>query len=94
MPTKPKITSATVERLKAPVEGQVDYFDKQYPGLVLRVSCGGRKTWCYVYRFKGKQRRMKLDIYPVMSVAAAHDAWPRWWWCARPGSRLAARQPR
>jgi integrase len=75
MPSKPKITGAAVERLKAPPQGQVDYFDKQYPGLVLRVSCGGRKTWNYVYRIDGKQRRMKLDIYPTMSVAEAHDAW-------------------
>jgi len=75
MPTKPAITRAAIERLKAPAQGQVDYFDKQYPGLILRVSCGGRKTWCYVYRVNGKQRRMKLDLYPVMSVAEAHEAW-------------------
>jgi integrase len=75
MPTKPAITRAAIERLKAPSRGQADYFDKQYPGLVLRVSCGGRKTWCYVYRVNGKQRRFKLDIYPVMSVAEAHEAW-------------------
>jgi integrase len=75
MPAKTKLTDAAVERLKAPAEGQVDYFDKQYPGLCLRVSCGGRKTWCYVYRIKGTQRRLKLDLYPVISVAEAHDAW-------------------
>src|SRR5262245_30536976 len=75
MPSKPAITNAVVERMKAPAKGQIDCFDKQYPGLALRVSCGGRKTWCYVYRFKGMQRRMKLDTYPVMSVAEAHDAW-------------------
>jgi integrase len=75
MPAKTKLTDAAVERLKAPAQGQIDYFDKQYPGLSLRVSRGGRKTWNYVYRLHGKQRRKKLDIYPAMSVAAAHNAW-------------------
>src|SRR5262245_60188638 len=75
MPAKTKLTDAAVERLKPPAQGQIDYFDQQYPGLALRVSCGGRKTWCFVYRFKGKQRRIKLDIYPAMSVAEAHDSW-------------------
>jgi integrase len=75
MPTKTRLTDAAVERLKAPAGGQVDYFDKQYPGLTLRVSCGGRKAWNYLYRINGKQRRLRLDIYPAMSVAEAHEAW-------------------
>jgi Arm DNA-binding domain/Phage integrase central domain len=75
MPGVTKLTDAAAGRLKPPPQGQVDYWDKQYPGLILRVSCGGRKAWNYVYRLKGKQRRMKLDIYPAMSVAEAHGAW-------------------
>jgi integrase len=34
-----------------------------------------RKTWCYLYRFNGKARRMTLDNFPPMTVAEAHDAW-------------------
>ena len=66
MPTKGSISDAVAKRLKPPAKGQVDYFDKQYPGLALRASCGGRKAWYYVYRVNGKQR---LDICPAMSVA-------------------------
>jgi Arm DNA-binding domain len=73
MPITRTLTDAAVARLKPPAEGQIDYFDQQYPGLALRVS-PSRKTWNYVYRFRGKQRRLKLDIYPAMSVAEAHDA--------------------
>ena len=69
------MTDAAVKRLKAPATGQVDYFNSGYPGLALRVSCGGRKTWSFCYRFDGKPRRMSLDVYPVMTVAEAHDAW-------------------
>jgi integrase len=53
---------------------QIDHFDKQYPGLCLRVS-QNRKSWAYVYRLNGKQRRVTFDTFPAMSVAKAHDAW-------------------
>jgi integrase len=75
MPKVGSITTAFVNRKKARERGQTDYFDQQYPGLALRVSSKGRKTWCYVYRFNGEQRRLKLDLYPAMSVAQAHEAW-------------------
>ena len=63
------MTDAAAKRLKAPAKGQVDYFDPDFPGLVLRVSCGGRKVWTYNFRFHGQKRRMTLDLYPVMGVA-------------------------
>jgi integrase len=69
------ITDATAKRLKAPKEGQVDHFDSSLPGLALRVSSSGRKTWTYFYRIGGKLRRMSFDVYPAMSVSAAHGKW-------------------
>ena len=73
----PKITltDAAVKRLKAPAIGQIDYFDSGYPGLALRVSCGGRKSWNYIYQFAGKPRRMTFDTFPAMTLAGAHEAW-------------------
>jgi hypothetical protein len=55
-----------------------DHFDSSHPGLALRVSETGRKTWTYFYRLKNgkvQQRRMVLGIYPAISVAKAHEAW-------------------
>jgi integrase len=75
MPKVGTITTAFADKKKAPETGQVDYFDTTYAGLALRVSCGGRKSWTYVYRVRGKSRRMTLGTYPHMSVATAHDAW-------------------
>jgi integrase len=75
MPSHKTLTDAAVERLKAPATGQIEHRDKTYPGLMVRVSCGGRKTWSYAYRIDGKMRRMTLGIYPHMSVAQAHDEW-------------------
>jgi integrase len=75
MPKVGTITTAFAEKKKPPQTGQTDYFDRTYPGLALRVSCGGRKSWTYMYRHRGKLRRMRLGVYPHMSVADAHDAW-------------------
>jgi integrase len=75
MPKYKTITDAVAKKLKAPKEGQVDHFDSSLPGLALRVSSSGRKTWTYFYRHAGKLRRMSFDVYPAMSVSAAHAKW-------------------
>lgn len=75
MPSHKTLTTAAVDKLKAPKQGQIDHFDRSFPGLALRASCGGRKSWVYVYRVGGTQRRFTIDTYPALSVAGAHDAW-------------------
>ncbi len=75
MPSHKTITDSAASKFRAPETGQVEHFDRQYPGLALRVSCGGRKSWTYTYRIGGKQRRYTIGIYPEISVSRAHDAW-------------------
>ena len=76
MPSHRAITTAAATKFKRPAAGQVDHFDHSYPGLSLRVSCGGRKSWTYTFRVGGKQHRMTLGLFPAeLDVAAAHDAW-------------------
>jgi integrase len=75
MPTR-ALTAAAVLRIKPPAGGQADYFDKGYPGLALRVSYGGAKTWVYFYRLHGgKLRRLSLGRFPAMELAGARTAW-------------------
>ena len=77
MPSHTTITDAAAKRF-ACKSGRVDHFDGSHPGLVLRVSATGRKTWMYFYRTQnGKivQHRMKLGLFPEMGVQEAHDAW-------------------
>jgi integrase len=74
LPTR-SLTVAAVERLKPPAAGQLDYFDKGFPGLALRVGYGGSKTWVYFHRLHGKLRRHTLGRFPAMELAAARDAW-------------------
>ena len=68
-------TDIAVQKLPVPSHGQRDYFDPHYPGLAVRVSHGGRRTWVFVYRIVRRQRRMTLGTYPAMTLAEAREAW-------------------
>ena len=69
------LTAASVMRIKPPESGQVEYFDQGFPGLALRVSYGGGKSWVFFYRHAGKLRRMTLGTYPALGLAEARQAW-------------------
>lgn len=71
MATKKTLTAASVERIKPPQTGQRDTFDAAMPGLALRVSYGGSKTFVLFYRLHGRQRRMTLGRYPGLSLSDA-----------------------
>jgi len=72
---KKSLTDAAVQRLKPPPKGQVDHFDMGYPGLALRISYGGGKSFVYFYRIGARLRRMTLGTYPAISLAEAREAW-------------------
>jgi integrase len=65
VPTK-KLTDLFVERARAPVRGRVEYFDASFPGLALRVTENGRKSWSLFYRFNGRLRRFTIGRYPAI----------------------------
>ncbi len=69
------LTAAGVGRIRPPHVGQVDHFDAGYPGLALRVSYGGSRSWVYFYRWQGKQKRLTLGPWPALELAQARDAW-------------------
>jgi integrase len=70
MPTK-KLTDLFVERVKPPERGRVEYFDASFPGLALRVTDNGGKSWCAFYRFNGRLRRLTIGSYPTIKPAQA-----------------------
>src|SRR5260370_40309812 len=74
MPTR-ALTAVAVARIKLPKQGQADHFDKGFPGLALRCSYGGARTWVYVFRLHGRLCRMTFGRYPSMSLAQAREAW-------------------
>ncbi len=69
------LKASTVDRLKPPTAGQVEVFDKGFPGLALRLSYGGGKSFVFFYRIGGRQRRMTLGTYPAISLADARELW-------------------
>ena len=70
MPTR-KLTDLFVERVKPPPRGRVEYFDAAFPGLALRVTENGGKSWCAFYRFHGRLRRFTIGAYPAIKPAQA-----------------------
>ena len=72
---KRALTAVAVDRIKPPAKGQVEIFDRGYPGFALRVSYGGGKAWGMFYRHGGKLRRLTLGLYPAMGLAEAREAW-------------------
>jgi integrase len=69
------LTSASVDRIKPPTSGQVEHFDKGFPGLALRISYGGGRSFVFFYRIGGKLKRLTLGTYPAISLADAREAW-------------------
>jgi integrase len=72
MPTK-KLTDLFVERAKPPASGRVEYFDASFPGLALRVTEKGGKSWSVFYRFGGRLRRHTLGSWPTIKPAQARE---------------------
>ena len=69
-----KLTSVGIKRLRPPTHGRADYADTVLPGLHLRVTDKGRKSWSVVYRVNGRQRRMTLGAYPTLDLNDARTA--------------------
>ncbi len=52
---------------------RVDYFDEKTPGLSLRVSEGGHKSWACIFTSPkdGRRARITLGTYPATSLSRA-----------------------
>src|SRR5215207_1183177 len=73
------LTSKLVDNAPLPRERKsVEYFDHRMPGLVLRVSARGTKSWNAIYRHHGRARRLTIGPYPIITLddarARARDA--------------------
>ena len=70
---KVALTDRFVAHAKAQGVRQLDYFDETIPGLALRVSSAGRKTWTFHYTSPkdDKRARLTLGTYPATTLASA-----------------------
>jgi integrase len=66
------LTDRFLESLKAPKAGRHEVADTQAPGLEIRVTPDGRKSWSVRYSPKGMgRRRATIGVYPGMKLADA-----------------------
>jgi integrase len=68
-----KITSRLVETIPLPQGRRLEIWDQILPGFGVRVSKTGRKVWFCVVRVSGRNRRITLGSFPVLSLAAARE---------------------
>lgn len=65
-----KFTDLSIQHLK-PLSKRVDYWCQGLSGFGIRVSPKGTKTWFYLFRYRGMQKRMSLGRYPKTSLSEA-----------------------
>lgn len=64
------LTNTAIRNLK-PGKATARHFDER--GLYLEVAPAGGKWWRLKYRFAGKEKRLSLGVYPVVSLKDARD---------------------
>ncbi|MBN9787499.1 hypothetical protein DMP17_02695 [Pseudonocardia sp. TMWB2A] len=66
------LTDKTIEAFK-PLDKRYEVHDLRCPGMSLRVEKSGRKTFYARFRYGVEQKRMKLGVYPRLSLATARE---------------------
>src|SRR5262245_46739000 len=69
-----RLTARWIEGVR--VAERTDFVDADNPGLLLRVTPHGRKSWAYLYRRKadGRRRMLTLGTFPDMGLKDARTA--------------------
>lgn len=70
---KRKLTTKFVENHKPNPSQRLDIRDELMPGLVLRISTSGTKTFCLHKRIGGKMRRLTIGRCGVLSLSEARE---------------------
>jgi integrase len=67
------LTARFVDSIKPTRGKRVEYFDEDVPGLALRVTERGAKSWTVLYRHRGRLRRLTLGSVDVLTLANARE---------------------
>jgi integrase len=77
MYTRRQLTQQLVDRIKAPKEGRDEHADTLAPGLVLRVSKTGHKSWCVFWKVRGadglKDEQRRKNLVGFLPLTDARD---------------------
>lgn len=70
-----RLTDTAISKAVRELEGRRDLMDAGCPGLRLRLTPAGSKTWALACRDRlGRMRRFPLGSYPTMGISDARDA--------------------
>lgn len=73
-----KLTARRLDTLRPSPNRRVEYVDDDVPGLGLRVTPHGSKSWTLRYRLgggrRGRMRRLTLGAYPTLTLVDARKA--------------------
>lgn len=67
------LTDTQIRNVALPESGQITLWDKTVPGLGVRVTPTGTKTFSLLYRINGRMRRATLGRYPIVRLTEARD---------------------
>jgi integrase len=67
-------TAARLEAVSNPPSGATQVYDETTPGLALRITKAGARTFVFFRRIHGRTVRMKLGPYGSMSIPDARKA--------------------
>ena len=67
-------TATRLERVEAPVSGSIYVYYTQVPGLSMRVTKGGARTFVYYKRIRGPPSRINLGPFRGMNIVDARRA--------------------
>ena len=68
-----RLTARSVESAKAINGKRTDVFDATVPGLALRVSPSGSKSWAVLYRSRGRLRRLTIGDAKIIGLPDARE---------------------
>lgn len=66
-----KFTDLMIRNLQPPAKGRVLHTEGN--GLYMQVNAGGKKSWQFIYSWRGKQKWMSIGAYPGVSIAMARQ---------------------
>jgi integrase len=69
--TRFRFSKQRIEALPIPADGRAEYRDIVTPGLVLRVTATGAKSFSLFRRMNGRPARVTLGAFPTMTVEQA-----------------------
>lgn len=71
--TRFHFTKRLIEAIRPPASGRSTYHDAKTPGLILRVTPTGAKSFAYYRRVNGRPIRLTLGSFPAVSVEQAQN---------------------